>query len=85
MKQLLSLITLLFIVSLTFNSCETKKEEPKRPNILFAIADDNFHNLYPQYKFNKHKGYPTKEHYDAIKKYGTCPIHRLSYKGVTNY
>lgn len=46
---------------------------------------ENFHNLYPQYKFNKHKGYPTKEHYDAIKKYGTCPIHRLSYKGVTNY
>ena len=46
---------------------------------------EEFHSHYPQYKFNKHKGYPTKEHYDAIKKYGPCPIHRLSYKGVTNY
>ena len=42
-------------------------------------------NLYPNYMFDKHKGYPTKEHYEAIKKYGPCPIHRLSYKGVTNY
>jgi len=45
----------------------------------------NLHNQYPQYNFDKHKGYPTKEHYEAIKKYGPCPIHRLSYKGVTNY
>ena len=44
-----------------------------------------FHAKYPVYNFQKHKGYPTKEHYEAIKKHGTCPIHRLSYKGVTNY
>lgn len=35
--------------------------------------------LYPQYGFEKHKGYGTKEHIDAIKKYGICPIHRVSY------
>ena len=46
---------------------------------------EELHNIYPHYNFNKHKGYPTKEHYEAIKKYGPCPIHRLSYKGVTNY
>jgi len=35
--------------------------------------------LYPQYGFEKHKGYGTKEHINAIKKYGICPIHRVSY------
>jgi len=34
---------------------------------------------YPQYGFAKHKGYGTKEHMAAIKKYGACPIHRLSF------
>lgn len=41
------------------------------------------HDTYPQYDFSKHKGYPTKKHYEAINKYGPCPVHRLSYKGVT--
>ncbi len=36
--------------------------------------------IWPQYGFEKHKGYPTKLHYDAIEKYGPCPIHRLSFK-----
>ncbi len=35
---------------------------------------------WPEYGFDKHKGYPTKEHYEAILKYGPCPIHRLSFK-----
>lgn len=35
---------------------------------------------WPQYGFEKHKGYPTKDHYRAIEKYGPCPIHRLSFK-----
>lgn len=34
---------------------------------------------YPAYGFEKHKGYGTKEHIDAIKKFGICPIHRLSF------
>ncbi len=34
---------------------------------------------YPQYGFAKHKGYGTKEHIEAIKKYGICPIHRVSF------
>jgi len=36
-------------------------------------------SLYPQYCFKKHKGYGTKEHINAIKKYGICPIHRVSF------
>ena len=34
---------------------------------------------YPQYNFKKHKGYGTKEHTDAILKYGMSPIHRPSF------
>lgn len=34
---------------------------------------------YPQYNIAKHKGYPTKEHMDAVKKYGPSPIHRKSF------
>lgn len=34
---------------------------------------------YPEYNFKKHKGYGTKEHTDAILKYGVSPIHRLSF------
>ncbi len=35
--------------------------------------------LYPEYGFAKHKGYGTKEHMDAIRAYGPCPIHRRSF------
>jgi len=34
---------------------------------------------YPQYKFEKHKGYGTKVHTEAIREYGPCPIHRMSF------
>ncbi len=34
---------------------------------------------YPQYRFEKHKGYPTKEHFLLIKKYGFCPLHRKTF------
>ncbi len=35
---------------------------------------------YPQYGFARHKGYGTKEHVNAIRKYGPCEIHRRSFK-----
>ena len=34
---------------------------------------------YPMYSIAKHKGYPTKEHMDAVRKYGPSPIHRKSF------
>ncbi len=37
---------------------------------------------YPQYGFEKHKGYGTKVHMEALKKYGACPIHRVSFAPV---
>lgn len=35
--------------------------------------------LYPMYGFEKHKGYGTKMHIDAIREYGICPLHRHSF------
>ncbi len=37
---------------------------------------------YPGYGFKNHKGYPTKEHKNALKELGICDIHRLTYKPV---
>lgn len=38
--------------------------------------------VYPNYGFEKHKGYLTKDHLEALKQYGPCEIHRLTYKPV---
>lgn len=40
---------------------------------------------YPQYGFIKHKGYPTKKHVLALRKYGPCKIHRLTFTPVKAY
>ena len=37
---------------------------------------------YPGYGFAKHKGYPTKQHFAALKDLGACPVHRQSFAPV---
>lgn len=58
-------------------------------SILAKVSRDRYivglDSLYPEYNFKKHKGYPTKEHREAIAKYGPCPIHRLTFGGVREY
>ncbi len=44
-----------------------------------------YDSTYPQFGFAKHKGYPVKAHKEAIKKFGPCPIHRRTFKGVKEY
>jgi len=41
-----------------------------------------YHLYYPQFGFSQHKGYPTRAHKKAISKFGCCPIHRRSFRGV---
>jgi ribonuclease HII len=43
-----------------------------------------YHQKYPQYGFEKNKGYGTKEHILNLKKFGPCPIHRFSFAPVNN-
>ncbi|GIZ14022.1 ribonuclease HII [Capnocytophaga catalasegens] len=38
------------------------------------------HQQFPQYNWKKNKGYPTKEHRDAIRKYGFSPYHRMTFQ-----
>lgn len=40
---------------------------------------------YPYYGFERHKGYGTKKHKEAIQTHGPCPIHRLSFSGVKEF
>ncbi|MBQ7452662.1 MAG: ribonuclease HII [Clostridia bacterium] len=42
---------------------------------------DEYAKQYPEYGFEKHKGYGTKVHIEALKKYGACPLHRKSFIG----
>lgn len=52
-------------------------------SILAKVTRDRFMcemaKKYPQYGFEKHKGYGTKAHIEALKTYGACPIHRKSF------
>ena len=52
-------------------------------SILAKVTRDKimeeYDAIYPEYGFAKHKGYGTKQHIEALKKYGPCPIHRKSF------
>ena len=52
-------------------------------SILAKVTRDrimvSYDDMYPEYGFAKHKGYGTKQHSDAIRAYGPCPIHRKSF------
>ena len=52
-------------------------------SILAKVTRDrimvSYDDIYPEYGFAKHKGYGTKQHSDAIRAYGPCPIHRKSF------
>ncbi len=41
-----------------------------------------YHVLYPGYGFDRHKGYGTATHLEAIQRLGPCPLHRRSFRGV---
>lgn len=45
-----------------------------RDNLMLEMAE-----RYPQYGFDIHKGYGTKAHYEALRTYGPCPIHRKTF------
>ncbi len=53
--------------------------------IAKVVRDDKMielSNAFPEYAWNKNKGYPTKVHKEALKKYGVTKYHRLSYQPV---
>ena len=52
-------------------------------SILAKVSRDRYMEemavRYPQYEFERHKGYPTKRHYELLRKFGPCPIHRRTF------
>lgn len=49
----------------------------ERDRLMVAYAEE-----YPQYGFEQHKGYGTKQHLEALEKHGPCPIHRKTFGPV---
>ncbi len=58
-------------------------------SIIAKVSRDRimemYHRQYPRYNFIENKGYGTKEHREAIRKYGFCKIHRKSFKWVKEH
>jgi ribonuclease HII len=58
-------------------------------SILAKVQRDRimaeYHKQWPDYGFDRHKGYGTREHLEAIIRHGPCPIHRRSFRGVREY
>ena len=57
-------------------------------SILAKVKRDGimkrYHKKYPQYGFDRNKGYGTKFHFNMLKKYGPSTIHRLTFKPIKN-
>ncbi|MGC6404045.1 MAG: ribonuclease HII [Candidatus Comchoanobacterales bacterium] len=43
------------------------------------------HQQYPQYGFDRHKGYGTKQHMDALKQFGPCALHRKTFAPISKF
>ena len=65
---------------------DSKSKSIASASILAKVIRDHimsfYDEKYPQYGFLRHKGYPTKMHRDALKRFGPCKIHRTSFCGV---
>lgn len=55
-------------------ACASILAKVSRDRLLYKYAEE-----FPEYSFDKHKGYGTKAHVEALKKYGPCKYHRLSF------
>ncbi len=55
-------------------------------SVLAKVSRDrmmhSYHEMYPEFGFDRHKGYPTPEHKAILKKIEPCPIHRMTFSGV---
>ena len=78
--------TSLLLMQETIVKGDSKSCSIAAASILAKVTRDSimeeYHSIYPEYNFKGHKGYPTKEHYQALREYGPCPIHRKTFRGV---
>lgn len=68
----------------TMVKADTKVAQVSASSILAKVTHDRamiqMSKIYPQYGFEKHKGYGTKAHIEALLKYGRCEVHRKSFR-----
>lgn len=68
---------------------ESKSASIAAASIIAKVTRDRLmteaHRCYPQYGFHRHQGYPTREHREAIRIHGPCPLHRRTFRGVAEY
>ncbi len=71
------------IEEMTLVKGDSKSISIAAASILAKVSRDRYllelNEKYPEYQFNKHKGYPTALHYEMIKEHGISPVHRLSF------
>lgn len=71
------------IKQISYTKCESISASVAAASIIAKVTRDkimlDYHKIYPQYHFDKHKGYSTREHIELIRIYGPCPIHRRSF------
>ena len=71
------------IEEMTLVKGDSKSISIAAASILAKVSRDRYltelNEKYPEYQFSKHKGYPTKLHYEMIKEHGISPVHRLSF------
>jgi ribonuclease HII len=80
-------IPLLAIPQMPIVKGDAKSHSIAAASILAKVTRDRlmkeYGEMYPQYGFEKHMGYHTPEHVEALQKYGPCPIHRRSFSPVS--
>lgn len=68
---------------------DAKSASISAASILAKVSRDHYMEKlaqeYPQYQLQKHKGYPTKEHYALLNQYGVAPIYRKSFLKKRGY
>ena len=67
---------------------DTKSISIAAASIVAKVVRDKimykFANLYKDYHFEHHQGYPTRKHLEIVKQIGICPIHRKSFSPISN-
>jgi len=68
---------------------ESRSASIAAASIIAKVTRDalmrQYHHQYPQYGFQRHMGYPTAEHRQALADHGPCPLHRRSFSGVREF